>query len=475
MLKVLRENVEYYPRFVELITMKKRLFFIISAFVLSLVITLFLSYLLYESYVRSNAQNRRIEHAYKVILKTSALENYIKEAETAQRGYLLTNDSVFLQPYLRIRDDIKPGYDTLKRLIADNSKQQQLLNKAGLLMNNLIEHFQHSVYLKSRNSLMETKDNMDSLREVFKEIQDEELDLVKRFAVNRYESSMPRYFTAIFLFAAVIIFVSFLIILKEYRQRTKYQKQLELKMMEVNAYNVELEQIAFATSHDLQEPLRRIRTFSDRLLWKFRDQLNDEGKMILSRIDYSARRMQGLIEDLMNFANLVRGGEELTVVDADKLLQSVVEYLKQEVEIKRATIHIGQMPSITGFEKQLFLMFKALIDNAIKFSKPGIPPVVTIQCVQTTGEELAHIDKKLCRKNFIRISIQDNGIGFSNEFSQKIFLIFQRLHTGTEYEGKGIGLAIVERVMTNHNGYVLALGQDDKGALFNLYFPVTEG
>ncbi len=105
---------------------------------------------------------------------------------------------------------------------------------------------------------------------------------------------MPRYFTAIFLFAATIIFISFLVILKEYRQRSEYQKQLEQKILgEVNAYNAELEQIAFATSHDLQEPLRRIRTFSDRLLWKYRDKLNEEGQMILSRIDYSARRMQG--------------------------------------------------------------------------------------------------------------------------------------------------------------------------------------
>jgi signal transduction histidine kinase len=455
--------------------MKRKLFFIITAFVLSLIITIFLSYLLYRSYVNANAQNRRIEHAYKVILQTSELENFIKEAETGQRGYLLTNDSAFLQPYLRIRDDIKPGYDSLKRLTADNNTQQQLLNKAGLLMNNLIDHFQHSVYLKSRNSLMETKGNMDSLREVFKDIQQLETDWVKQKAVNEYETSMPRYFTAIFLFATVIILISFFIIIKEYRQRSLYQKQLEVKMMEVNAYNVELEQIAFATSHDLQEPLRRIRTFSDRLLWKYRDQLNDDGKMILSRIDYSARRMQGLIEDLMNFANLVRGGEELTVVDADKLLQSVVEYMKQDIEIKKATIHIGQMPSITGFEKQLFLMFRSLIDNSLKFSKPGIPPVVTIQCVQTTGEELVHLDKKLIKKSFIRISIQDNGIGFSNEFSQKIFLIFQRLHSGPEYEGKGIGLAMVERVMTNHNGYVLASAQLDKGALFNLYFPVTEG
>lgn len=454
--------------------MKKRLFFIITAFVLSLIITLFLSYLLYESYIRSTAQNRRIEHAYKVVLQTSALEKFIKEAETGQRGYLLTNDSSFLKPYLDIRSDIKPGYDSLRRLTSDNGHQQQLLNKAGLLMNKLIDHFQHSVYLKSRSSLLETRGYMDELRKVFKEIEQDEMDLVKSYSVNTYEASMPRYFSAIFLFAAVIIFISFLVILKEYRQRMQYQKQLEQKVLEVNAYNVELEQIAFATSHDLQEPLRRIRTFSDRLLWKYRDQLNDDGQMILSRIDYSARRMQGLLEDLMNFVNLVRGGEQLSVVDANKLMSSAVEYLHQEIEIKRATIHIGQLPEITGFEKQLFLMFKSLIDNAIKFSKPGIPPVVTIQCVQTTGDELVHIDKKLSKKQFIRISVQDNGIGFSNEFSQKIFLIFQRLHAGTDYEGKGIGLAIVERVMTNHNGYVLASAQIDKGALFNLYFPVPE-
>jgi light-regulated signal transduction histidine kinase (bacteriophytochrome) len=244
-------------------------------------------------------------------------------------------------------------------------------------------------------------------------------------------------------------------------------------MNEVNSYNVELEQIAFATSHDLQEPLRRIRTFSDRLLWKYRDQLNEEGQMVLSRIDYSARRMQGLIEDLMHFTNLVRGEEQLTVVNANELLQSVVDNMNQEIEIKKATIHIGQLPSITGFEGQLRMMFKALIDNSLKFAKTGIAPVITVQCSKASGQELAHIDKRLIRKEYIRISIQDNGIGFSNEFSKKIFLIFQKLHSEAEYEGKGIGLAMVERVMTNHNGYVTVMSQEDKGALFNLYFPVT--
>lgn len=460
--------------------MRKRLFFISAAFILSLVIIFALSYLLYESFTATNEYNYRVEHAYKVSLLTSELENFLKEAETGHRGYLLTRDSSFLDPYFRVRNDIKPSYDSLKVLTAGNSTQQQLLNRAGLLINNFIDLTQQSIRLdyvqKTRSNLAAGKDIMNNLRNVFLELQQEETQLLNENLAKKQRSlsSMPRYFVAIFLFAFVIFLISFIVILKEFRQRSRYQKQLEQKINETNAYTIELEQIAFATSHDLQEPLRRIRTFSDRLMWKFRDQLNEEGQMILSRIDYSARRMQGLIEDLMNFANLVRGGEQLSTVNADRLIQSVLEALKQEIEQKKAMIHVGQMPSITGYEEQLHLMFKALLDNAIKFSKPGIPPVVTIQWVKTSGGELAHIDRNLAKKPFIRISVQDNGIGFSNEFSQKMFFIFQRLHANSEYEGKGIGLAIVERVMTNHNGYVIAKGQEDKGAIFNLYFPASE-
>jgi signal transduction histidine kinase len=460
--------------------MKKRLFFINAAFILSLIIILILSYLLYRSYAASNDYNYRIEHAYKVSLQTSELENFLKEAETGHRGFLLTNDSAFLEPYFRIRNDIKPSYDSLKMLTSGNTTQQQLLNKAGLLINNLIDHSQQSIRAinlqKTRSNLMVGKSIMDSLRKVFKQVQHEEMQLVQVISADKifYQSSMPRYFVAIFLFAFVVFLISFLVILKEFRQRSLYQKQLEQKINESNAYNIELEQIAFATSHDLQEPLRRIRTFSDRLLWKYRDALNEEGQMILTRIDYSARRMQGLIEDLMNYSNLVRGGEKLQTIDADRLLQEVIDSMKLEIEIKKAMIHVGQMPSITGYEQQLAMMFKALLDNAIKFAKPGVPPVVTIQWVTTNGEELVHIDWRLAKKTFIRISIQDNGIGFNNEFSSKMFLIFQRLHANSEYEGKGIGLAIVERVMTNHNGFVIANGQVDKGALFNLYFPALD-
>jgi signal transduction histidine kinase len=423
-----------------------------------------------------------MEHAYKVVLQTSELENYIKEAETGQRGYLLTRDSNFLRPYLHIRHNIKPAYDSLRRLTAGNITQQSLLDRAGLLINNSIDRFHHSIYLfntQNRNlsqTLEEGRIIVDSLRLIFNMLEREESNMVKARASNPelYDSNLPQYFGAIFLFAFLIFIVSFIIIYKEFRRRFKYQKELELKINEINTYNSELAQIAFATSHDLQEPLRRIQTFSDRLTTRYGEELNEEGKMIVGRIDYSARRMQGLIEDLMNFTNLVRNGEQLDDVNADELLNEVMDSLEDKIKEKSAVIHIGQMPVITGYRQQLFLMFKSLLDNSLKFSKAGVAPVVTIQWVKTSDDELEIQDKAPGKREYIKISVRDNGIGFNSEFSQKMFLIFQRLHSGNEFEGKGIGLAFVERVMTNHNGYVRALGHPNQGAEFNLYFPVPE-
>lgn len=447
-----------------------------------MVIILYLSWLYYRSFDRSNTYISKVEHAYKVVLQISELENYLKEAETGQRGYLLTHDSSFLRPYLNIRHNIKPGYDSLRRLTADNITQQHLLNQAGLLINNSIDRFQHSIYLiNSRNrnlnaTLHEGKIIMDSLRTIFSLLEREESNMVKTRASNNelYDSDLPQYFGAIFLFAFLIFIVSFIIIFREFSRRFKYQKELEQKMNAIKTYSAELEQIAFATSHDLQEPLRRIQTFSDRLTARYANELSEEGKMIVSRIDYSARRMQGLVEDLMNFTNLVRNGEELEEINADELLHEVTEALELKIKEKKAVIHMGQMPVITGYRQQLFLMFKSLLDNALKFSKPAVPPVVTIQWVKTGGEELEITDQAPGKREYIKISVRDNGLGFNNEFSQKMFLIFQRLHSGTEFDGKGVGLAIVERVMTNHNGYVRAFGELNHGAEFNLYFPVPE-
>src|ERR1044072_6935555 len=143
--------------------MKKRLYFIITAFVLSLAIIIMLTTRLYQNFTISNNYNKAVEHTYKIILQKSELENFLKEAEAGQRGYLLTGDSSFLAPYLSIRNNIKPSYDSLKMRTAENSRQHRALNKAGLLINNVVDQFQHSIYLYNTNNL-EFKNSLEVSR-----------------------------------------------------------------------------------------------------------------------------------------------------------------------------------------------------------------------------------------------------------------------------------------------------------------------
>lgn len=218
--------------------MKKGLFYISTAFTLSLVIILYLSWLYYRSFDRSNTYITKVEHAYKVVLQISQLEAYLKEAETGQRGFLLSHDSSFLRPYLNIRGNIKPGYDSLRSLTADNVTQQELLNHAGLLINNAIDRFQSNTqFIRGDSSGVVTRLNhtraiMENLAKVFRQLEREEANMVKARAFNNelYEADLPQYFGAIFVFAFLIFVVSFLVIFKEFRRRFKYQKELEVQM-----------------------------------------------------------------------------------------------------------------------------------------------------------------------------------------------------------------------------------------------------
>lgn len=461
--------------------MKKRLFFISLAFGISLLIILSLSFGLYSSYKYSEKYSSRVDHAFVVLLQTSELENYLKQAETGQRGYLLTSDSSFLEPYLSVRNNIKPSYDSLK-VLTKGQKSEDIVNQVGLITQMCLERFQSSIFLHNNNStewkksVRTGKKLMDSLHVLITRIREVEKQSLKEVSQMKEDntSRMPKYFVAIFLFAFLIFIISFIVIFREFRQRVKYQQELEQMINENNTYTSELKQIAYATSHDLQEPLRRILTFSNKLVIKHEQVLDAESKMIVERIEYSAHRMAELIEDLMNFTNLVRNTEEIRKVPGDKLLQAVKESLQSRIEEEKATIECESLPDIRGYETQLFLMFRALIDNSLKFSKPGIPPVIQISWQKLQREDMAMLDKRYHNKEFIKIMVSDNGIGFNDHFVKKIFLIFQRLHAEPEFKGKGIGLAIVERVMMNHNGFVTAAGEVGKGATFNLYFPLME-
>ncbi|RYZ55033.1 MAG: hypothetical protein EOP49_03800, partial [Sphingobacteriales bacterium] len=237
----------------------------------------------------------------------------------------------------------------------------------------------------------------------------------------------------------------------------------------------ELEQIAHAVSHDLQEPLRKIQILSNRLMYVAGEKVDEETRDTLGRINNSALRMHGLIDDLMNLTSLVKE-EQMEPVDLNIALKESLMEIDEQVRDKGARIEAGNLPIITGDGRQLKTLFKALLDNAIKFSKEGVPPLIEVGYEQVGKDALDNdIIKPAGDQQFVLITFHDNGIGFDNQFIGKMFRIFQSLHKReSAYAGKGIGLALCQRIMANHGGHITAQGAPGSGASFRLFFPIKE-
>lgn len=267
--------------------------------------------------------------------------------------------------------------------------------------------------------------------------------------------------------------VSFFFINREVRMRRKYQVELEKKLQELNRSNSELKQFAYIASHDLQEPLRKIRTFSDKLVYKHRDQMDTESASVIKKIEASAQRMQELLQDMLNFTSLINREDKMVPVDLNNIITDLLKDFLEIIEARHAIITWDTLPALKCSPGQLTLLFRSLFDNSFKFAKPGESPVIKISYMQVDGS--SEDDIQLRGKLYHKIVMQDEGIGFNNEFAEKIFMIFQRLHTQQSgYRGKGIGLAIAQRIMSNHNGIIMARGMINDGATFIMYFPVEE-
>lgn len=230
--------------------------------------------------------------------------------------------------------------------------------------------------------------------------------------------------------------------------------------------NEELEQIVRVTSHDLQEPARKIRTFCGLVNAKYADRLDEDGRQQLGKILESAERLTGRLKDLLRYAHLTK--KELFVkVNLQEIVENVISELELLIEDKRAVIKVGNLPSIIGSPHQLHQLFYNLLLNSLRFTADKRNPEITVEC------KLVHSDDaSQSQKDYVSITICDNGIGFDPKQSDKIFTVFERLHT-SKYEGTGIGLSICKKVASNHGGEIIASGEPDKGACFQITLPLS--
>ena len=256
-------------------------------------------------------------------------------------------------------------------------------------------------------------------------------------------------------------------VLRDITERKEHEQILLAREQALVRSNAELEKFAYVASHDLQEPLRKVETFSNLLLNKYENILQGSGLEYVERMSNAAARMRSLINDLLKLSRISSQAVEFVPVNLDELLNDVLSDLEIAIREKQASISCGELPSIDGDALQLRQLFQNLIGNALKYQRPEVPVEITIESEQVRDIGADGIDQDMCR-----ITITDNGIGFEQEYAERIFEMFQRLHGRQEYTGTGVGLAIVRRIVERHGGSIRAESAPGQGSRFIILLPM---
>lgn len=246
--------------------------------------------------------------------------------------------------------------------------------------------------------------------------------------------------------------------------------QLELKNRDLVNMNIELQSFAYISSHDLQEPLRKIQTFASRLADLDEQNISANAKTYLTRIEVAAKRMQNLIQDLLTYSRTNSAERVFTTVNLDEIAEEVISDFSDRIEEKKATVHYDFLGEATLIQFQFRQLLHNLIGNALKFSRKGVPPVVELTLSKIKGNKINQT-VEFPDKMYHHFKISDNGIGFDNIYKDRIFEVFQRLNTESEFSGTGIGLAIVKKIVENHKGIIMVSSEKDKGSVFDIYIP----
>ncbi|MGK4566518.1 GAF domain-containing sensor histidine kinase [Flavobacterium sp. 3HN19-14] len=258
---------------------------------------------------------------------------------------------------------------------------------------------------------------------------------------------------------------------------SKLDKQIADRLREVAEQNIALEKMnkelqafAYISSHDLQEPLRKIQTFISMIEQKEYECLSDSAKEYFAKIHQSSVRMSALIKDLLAYSRASNSKKEFKKISIQSVVDSVHEDLFEEIESKQAQILLLNDMDLHVIPFQFRQLVYNLVSNSLKFSRADTIPEITINCISGNAESFA-LDKLEKGRIYSQITIKDNGMGFENIYNEKIFELFQRLDSNKSKFGTGIGLTIVKKIVENHSGFILASGNLDEGAVFEIYLP----
>jgi signal transduction histidine kinase len=439
-----------------------------TGFVCALLILALIAALAVRNTLRLKETDAWVEHTHSVIVQLNKLASSITDAETSQRGFVITGQQLYLEPYTRVLAGLDGEIQTLKHLTNDNAQQQQRLNELEASVKQRLITLADAINKRSNEGFERAqqtivagrgKEQMDDIRRRVTEIEEvEETLLASRKATANASTKLTLATFGVGLAVSfVLLLLVFLLLNHQIAERREAEESVKRYADQLVAANEELEAFSYSTSHDLRAPLRHLAGYAQLLQRNTASQLDETSQRYVATIVESAQRMGQLIDHLLAFSRLGRSQIRMTDVSLSHVAREAINELQVEMNGREVDLKIGELPRVTADPSLLRLVFTNLISNALKFTSKAEKAEVEIGCTEQPGELI--------------VFVKDNGAGFDMKYADKLFGVFQRLHRTDEFEGTGIGLANVRRIINRHGGRTWAEGRVGAGATF--YFSLN--
>lgn len=439
------------------------------------------------------ANYQSVSHTYEVLAVIQQIEPALVDAETSQRGYIITGEDRYLEPYVRAVRSAEDGIAKFESLTQDNPHQQRRVPELRVLVQRRVASLARGIAVRRSGAPEEArkfilsgqgKTDMDAVHKFLPLLAQEERRLLALRDRAADASARSLYLTVSIASLLAVLFVILAWMFSERDQSTRElarralqeshdelesrvqerTHELGLANEELGRSNRELQDFAFVASHDLQEPLRKIQAFGDLLKNEYAGGLGADGADFIDRMQSAARRMNALIRELLEYSRVVTRGQTFVPVDLSVVVREVLEDLQTRVAEAKGRVTVGDLPTIDADALQMRQLMQNLIGNALKFRRPEVPPAVTVTSSIETPSDGTRV---------LRLRVTDNGIGFDPKYLDRIFTPFQRLHGGRDYEGTGMGLAVCRRIAERHGGQITATSVPGEGSEFLVTIPAT--
>jgi signal transduction histidine kinase len=445
----------------------------------------------YWNTVELSNSERLVQHTQEVGKEIETLLVAVVDSETGARGFVITSSEAFLEPANRAERDVPAHVARLRELTADNPVQLQRIAALQRLIAKRFDFNRRTVStrrergLDAATSLVasgEGKTFTDGVRSVLTDMRLEEESLLSERQRTAQSHAQAARSIGVVLVVLLLTAISafFTVIRRDIAARARTMEALEHSEITLRAFaqqlersNRDLQDFAMVASHDLQEPLRKIRMFGDRLKEECGATLPPHGRDYLERMQNAAVRGQALIEGLLAYSRVTTKAQPPVPIALDAVAREVVGDLEGWLATAGGRVEIGRLPTIEADPLQMRQLLQNLIGNALKFHRADQSPLVRVEARRTVSNEAPAGDAG-AEEEAWTLSVADNGIGFDEKYLDRIFKLFQRLHERGVYDGAGMGLAICRKIVERHNGTITATSTPGRGATFLVTLPAKQ-